>query len=246
MEEVFDEVSVESYTESNGKNCYEWKDHGMKMELPAGCTVKFKLKTVSSDKFDLPEETQQLSPVYWVESKGKVEGAVGVELQHSAEVTQEGQKNGLRFAMCKVELGMSTRKFELEKGEFSHGSYGKVKVNQFSIATWLVTIVRYNSATDLSPVFLANLYYQKMTKSIGMMNFIVVPRQDAWEKVTGKFKNLSLYALLECHCRCCLSIMTQTQGSFAGSKKSQHSLRRKASLCIYLLLVVVRHWRMIK
>ena len=39
------------------------------------------------------------------------------------------------------------------------------------------------STFGLAPVLQVGLYYQKLSSSVYMVNFLVVPKQDAWEKV---------------------------------------------------------------
>ena len=183
-EVVYGEVTVQTskiHVEANGKKLYHWKDHGLKLDLPPRCTASFILKTVTSSRFELPKNTEQLSPVYWVESTGDLRGPAILEMQHSAELLTDAEQAQLRFAVSKVEQGDHSRKFELREGQFGIGSYGKLEIKHFS--TWEILIVRLKSAFGISKIFLANLYYQRVSPFMCLIHFIVVPRQKAWEKV---------------------------------------------------------------
>ena len=180
---VYDEVSVRSSeirVVDNGKKSYKWKDRALKLELSAVSTASFTLNIVSSSKFDLPEGVEQFSPVYWVESEGELGGPVEVELQHSGIVTQDIQKEGLKFAVCTAEDEESSYNFELCEGQFDH-SHGKLEIEHFCHKQ--VVVVRKLSAVTIQQLFLANLYTERVSPTTFLITFIIVPRQEAWEKV---------------------------------------------------------------
>ena len=139
------------------------------------------LKTVSSIHFELPKGSSQLSPVYWVECEGELNGSALLELQHCVEVVEEGNLTDLKFAVSRVDVDQgSDCKFELREGDFD-GSSGKLEIAHFP--AWRVVIVAVQSTFGLLPVLQVGLYYQKVSSSVYMVNFLVVPKQDAWEKV---------------------------------------------------------------
>ena len=173
--------STELKVDTSGKKTYEWEDHGLKLELPSETDASFNLKTVSCGNYELPKEFEQLSPVYTMETKGELGGPVGLELQHCAEVKEEGQQLGMMFAVSKVEEGGSSSSFMLRDGQFSTGTtHGKVEVE---FPNWRAAVVRRKNAVGPSPVFLASLYYQQLSPTMCLIHFIIVPKQDAWEKV---------------------------------------------------------------
>ena len=184
-EEVFNECVVNPYDfkrNDRGKLAFEWEGHGLKLELPGERTAFFNLKTVSSNGYKLPKKAKQLSPVYWVETEDNLGGPVGVELQHYVRGSLDDQRRGLRFAVSKVNRKKSSYKFELRKGLFNDNSYGRLEMEHFS--AWRVGIVQVDSSVRLSPKFLANLYYQKVSQSVYIINLVVVPCQEAYEKVS--------------------------------------------------------------
>ena len=182
--EVHNEVTFSTSQlsqENDGKKIYEWEGEGLKMELPANSAATVNLKTVSSIHFELPKGSSQLSPVYWVECEGELNGSALLELQHCVEILEEGDLANLKFAVSRVDVDQgSDCKFELREGDFV-GSSGKLEIAHFS--AWRVVIVAVQSALGLAPVLQIGLYYQKVSSSVYMVNFLVVPKQDAWEKV---------------------------------------------------------------
>ena len=144
----------------------------------------------------MPKDIEQLSPVYWVESRGELKGSVELELEHSAEVMQDLKDPGMRFAICRRKDGESSYNFELCEGQFI-SSHGKLKIQHFSI--WRVAVVHLRSALGVPQPFLANLYYQRVSPTTCMINFIIVPRQEAWEKVNKDNCNVYNIILLFCY-----------------------------------------------
>ena len=179
---VHNEVTVQTTelrVEDSGRLFYDWSNHGLKLVLPAKNAASYSLKIVSSDKLQLPADAEQISPLYWVKCEGDTGGPVDLEVQHSAEPSHSEEQLGLKFAVCKMEKPSCT--FELHGGQFSMGPRGRLELHQ--LTSCLVTIVRMKSAVELSPLFLANLYYQQLSQSKCLIHFLIVPRQEAWEKV---------------------------------------------------------------
>ena len=179
--EVHDEItfSTTQLTQSdNGRLIYEWEGQGLKLELPAKSFATVKLKTISSIDFELPKGSSQLSPVYWVECEGELGGSALLEIEHCVRPAKERELSNLKFAVSRVDE--PSCKFELREGKFD-GSSGKLEIAHFS--AWRVVVVSMQVRVGLGPVLLASLYYQKLSPSVYMVNFVAVPQQDAWEKV---------------------------------------------------------------
>ena len=184
IDEVHNEVTFSTSQlsqERDGKKIYEWEGEGLKLELPADSAATVNLKTVSSTHFQLPKGSSQLSPVYWVECEGELNGSALLELQHCVEVFEERDLANLKFAVSRVDIDQGSYcEFELREGDFV-GSSGKLEIGHFS--AWRVVIVAVQSALGLAPVLQVGLYYQKVSSSMYIVNFLVVPKQEAWEKV---------------------------------------------------------------
>ena len=183
--EVHDEITfttTQLAQGDDGKLIYEWESRGLKLELPPESIATVKLKTISSIDFELPKGSCQLSPVYLVECEGELGGPALLEIVHCVRHAKERE---LKFAVSKVD-GLSC-KFELREGKFD-GSSGKLEIAHFS--AWRVVVVSMQIRIGLGPVLLASLYYQKLSPSVYMVNFVAVPQQDAWEQVTYQLCNV--------------------------------------------------------
>lgn len=112
--------------EQNISSLFHWKDHGLKLHIPARSTANFTLRAVWSSKFVLPDEVQLVSAVYWVSSRKEIDGLVEVELQHCCEFSSEEH---IGFAICKVTKEEPPYVFELHKGKLSSNpSYMKMEI----------------------------------------------------------------------------------------------------------------------
>ena len=115
-----------------------------------------------------------------MECEGELGGPVLFEIQHCARLAKERELSDLKFAVSKVD-GPGCM-FELREGKFD-GLSGKLEIAHFS--AWRVVVVSMQLCVGLGPVLLASLYYQKLSPSVYMVNFVAVPQQDAWEKVAA-------------------------------------------------------------
>ena len=153
----------------------------MKLELPADSNATVNLKTVSSVHFELPKGSSQVSPVYLIECEGDWNDSALLELQHCVVDVQKTNLTDLKFAVSRVDVDQrSNCKFELREGNFV-GSSGKLEVAPFSALR--VVIVTVQSIWGVPSVLQVGLYYQKVSLSVYMVNFLAVPKQEAWEKV---------------------------------------------------------------
>ena len=170
---------------------YRWEGYGLNLHVPEGATASFSIKAVWSSSFELPDETELVSPVFLVSCEGKFEGPVGVELQHCARVRKKGQKSGLSFVVCKVKRPKPPYQFELVDGQFSSSSsYGKVEVN---FCRRIMAVTRQRGQNP-DPMFQAKLYYQQKQQSKSLVHFVIVPKLDISIKV-GEVHNNYVYTL---------------------------------------------------
>lgn len=170
---------------------YRWEGNGLNLHVPEGTSASFSIKAVWSSDFELPEGTELVSPVYLVSCEGEVGGAVGVELQHCAQVNQEDQNSGLDFVVCKVEKEKPPYQFEVCRGQFSNASsFGRVEVK---FSSKFLAIIRWiagwgpSQVPQAAPTFLAKLYYQQQQQqSNTTVHFVIVPKLDMLTKVKKK------------------------------------------------------------
>ena len=86
---------------------FEWEEYGFKLHAPKGslpegldqCDVKVKVSL--SGQFDLPENSELVSAVYWVYSPHLFLEPLTMEIQHCAAITTPTQCAQLTFICTK-------------------------------------------------------------------------------------------------------------------------------------------------
>ena len=125
-------VSAESLT-------FEWEGYGLKVHISEGslpvdvgeCRVN--IKASLSGQFQLPEDSDLLSPVFWISAPYKFTKPVTLEIQHCALTENETGLSDLSFVSAKCsERDLPYRFKQLDGGVFTHSSYGSIQLSHFS------------------------------------------------------------------------------------------------------------------
>ena len=121
---------------------FEWNGYGLKLHVPKGslpsgmneCRVN--IKASFSGQFQLPEDSDLLSPVFWISAPCKFTQPVTLEIQHCALTEDKAVVlSDLSFvsAKCSQKDPLPYKFKELDGGVFSmHSSYGSVQLSHFS------------------------------------------------------------------------------------------------------------------
>ena len=134
------EVIAEARFIVKGKHSqtFEWKGHGLKLSIPEGALLSdsvIVIKASLAGQFDLPTNTQLVSPIYWIHSSEKFQQPVVLEMQHCTAVQNELECSLLHFVAAKCSQKELPYKFKvLHNGTFSkYSSYGTIEAKQFSL-----------------------------------------------------------------------------------------------------------------
>ena len=163
---------------------HSWEGYGLKLHVPEGSTADFRARIVRSTKFILPEETELVSQFYWVTSKGKLTGPVGVEIQHCAQI-EEKDTYGLKFAAHKLNTPQSPYVFKKLNGQFSSTSSYR---REIEFSNWYFATIA-EKVFGIKPVFNASLYYfSKPSKSRHdcVVHIVVVPNWESIDSLTRR------------------------------------------------------------
>lgn len=163
---------------------FHWQGYGLRLYLPketVGSVKKVTVEIVSATKFQLPANTELVSPVFWLEVEGKLDRPARLKLQHWGLVTREEQCTSLSFVMCRATTAV-VHQFELCGGSFSSGSnYGQLEVMEFKY----YGIIRNLQSDDVvEPSYAAKVFYESDDKLIG--TFVVVPWHEMYLTVSIK------------------------------------------------------------
>ena len=132
-------VGKTEFTVSTQGSHLEWDGYGLKFHitegsLPGGtrkCMVH--VKASLSGQFQLPEDTDFLSPVFWISAPCKFTKPVTLEIQHCALREDETVLSDLRFVSAKrSQEDLPYRFKQLAGGVFTtHSSYGSIQLTHF-------------------------------------------------------------------------------------------------------------------
>ena len=119
---------------------YEWKGHGIKLHIPADAlkpgtpTLTMSIQASLSGQYQLPDDTELVSGVYWVAFPQRFSQPVTLELQHCACLEHPDQLSSLFFITAKCNQKTLPYQFQsLPGGVFSTNTlYGAIELSRFS------------------------------------------------------------------------------------------------------------------
>ena len=172
------------------KECsFEWVGYGLKLSIPEDSLptdmeqCRINVKASLSGPFQLPEDSDLLSPVFWISALCKFKNPVTLEIQHCAS-RDEASFADLNFVFTKCsqkELPYIFKQFD--EGRLpADSSYGSIQLRHFSGIG-----VTGRKRTPQS--YCAQIYYTiKEEASNWRVYFIITKDLDALKTVCGVYK----------------------------------------------------------
>ena len=124
----------------NQKGSFVWKGYGLRLHVPKGSLTasmgecKINIRASLSGQFQLPEDSDFLSPVFWLSASCKFTKPVILEIQHCTLQENETVLSDLSFVSAKCsqkDLPYTFR--QVDGGVFTtHSSYGSIQLSHFS------------------------------------------------------------------------------------------------------------------
>ena len=119
---------------------FEWQKYGLKLHIPKGAVsaeqteCRVNIKVGLAGQFNIPDELQLVSCIYWLSCPQKFMKPVTLEIQHCASLQDSSQSSSLQFIVAKCSQAELPYQFRaLEKGTFvPRSSYGSIQISQFS------------------------------------------------------------------------------------------------------------------
>ena len=132
-------IEEKEFTVSTQGRLFKWEKYGLRLHFPKGSPslstgeCRINIKASFSGQFQLPDDSDLLSPVFWIKAPCKFLYPVTLEIQHCAFLGEETLSD-LNFVSTKCSQRDLPYKFrQLEGGVFStHSSYGSIELNHFS------------------------------------------------------------------------------------------------------------------
>ena len=137
--ETFAETSF-VITDSHSHS-FEWQRYGLKLHIPEGAVpaeltdCRVDIKAGFTGQFNIPDDLQLVSCVYWLSCPQKFVKPVTLEIEHCASLQDSSQSSSLQFIVAKCSQAELPYQFRmLKKGIFvPRSSYGSIEVSQFSL-----------------------------------------------------------------------------------------------------------------
>ena len=132
-------IGETAFTVPNQGAAFEWEGYGLKLHVPEGSLpvgmgeCKIKIKASLSGQFQLPVDSDLLSPVFWIVAPCKFTKPVTLEIQHCA-LREETILSHLSFVSAKcTQRDLPYRFMQLNGGIFTIDSaYGSIQLIHFS------------------------------------------------------------------------------------------------------------------
>ena len=161
----FETFAKTSFVIDSHSQTFEWQRYGLKLHIPEGAVpaehteCRVHIKAGFTGQFNIPDDLQLVSCVYWLSCPQKFVKPVTLEIEHCASLQDSSQSASLQFVVAKCSQPELPYQFRvLEKGTFvPQSSYGSIQVSQFSF--FGITISRRFSR--LSQYYSALFYIQK-------------------------------------------------------------------------------------
>jgi len=125
---------------NKGRSSFEWKGYGLRLHVPENsipasmteCTIN--IKASLSGEFQLPEDSDLLSPVFWISVPCQFLKPVTLEIQHCTLREDETFISDLKFVSARCSQKFLPYIFRpVDKGVFtSHSYYASIELTHFS------------------------------------------------------------------------------------------------------------------
>ena len=134
---MFGEVEL---TIQNQGGLFDWKGYGFRLHVPEGSLpagmsrCRIKIRASLSGQFQLPEDSDFISPVFWITAPCKFTEPVLLEIQHCALRENEAALSNLSFVFSRCSQRDLPYKFrQMDGGVFNiYSSYGSIQLSHFS------------------------------------------------------------------------------------------------------------------
>ena len=136
----FETFAKTSFVIGSHSKTFEWQRYGLKLHIPEGAVpaehteCRVHIKAGFTGQFNIPDDLQLVSCVYWLSCSQKFVKPVTLEIQHCASLQDSSQSSTVQFIVAKCSQAELPYQFRvLDKGIFlPRSSYGSIQVSQFS------------------------------------------------------------------------------------------------------------------
>ena len=134
-------IGETEFTVTTQGGSFEWKGYGLRLHVPKGnlpagmgeCSIR--IRASFSGQFQFSDDSDLLSPVFWLSAPCKFTKPVTLEIQHCALREDEAAlSSNLSFVSAKCSQKKLPYTFrQVDGGVFTtHSSYGSIQLSHFS------------------------------------------------------------------------------------------------------------------
>ena len=164
----------------------EWPGYGFYLEVPDGAllpgvTANVAVKAILAGHFQLPEDSQLISAIYWISASEVFLKEVAVNIQHCAIIRSEQECSKFRFIIAKCSQKELPYRFREKEGVFSpHMQYATIKLKQFS----LVGTIAPAGPDEPETLYIALKFYKQIPNTVNaVFIFTIVHYLEPFQKV---------------------------------------------------------------
>ena len=173
---------------TENKKQVSWESHGFHLTIPegavpSGVTVRVAMKAILEGQFELPEDAQLVSAVYWVSASETFLKKVSVHIQHCARITSEEDAFDYKIIVGKSSQKSLPYTFQIRNGIFSPKSQlATISVKQFC---FMGAIRRWWNNTKPPQLYARHCYLKcKPNRPTSWTQlFMITQELDTWQQV---------------------------------------------------------------
>ena len=146
-----------------GHQSLSWPGHGFRLTVPAGAvpadtTVSLAIKSILTGEFDLPENCQLVSAIFWINASQLFNRDVTLHLQHCVVIESEAQCSQYKFVAGRCSQPDLPYKLVLrEGGVFTpHTREASISVKQFSF----YAVAHVGDKKDSRSIYIGQVFYR--------------------------------------------------------------------------------------
>ena len=171
----------------NKQQKVSWASHGFHLTIPkgavpSGVTVSVAVKAILAGQFELPEDAQLVSAIYWVSASEMFLKKVSVHLQHCARITSEEETSNYKMIVGKCSQESLPYTFQIRDGIFSPESQlATISVKRFS---FFAAIRRWLWGSSKSH-YMSHCYLRchPDRPTSWMLRFMITQKLPPWQRV---------------------------------------------------------------
>ena len=163
-----------------------WPGYGFFIDVPAGAlppgvTASVAVRAILQGQFEMPENTELVSAIYWITCSESFLKHVSVNIQHCTVIASEEESTEFKFIIAKCSQDPPYKFVERDGVFTAHSQYATIQLKQFSfVSTAAKHIANYFGLGGVKKRYRALQFYKNMSDSSinSNLRFVVLADLD--------------------------------------------------------------------